>query len=223
MRVRFDDVRLRHASPTSHTAGLFAKSAAMTRCDRYGRDAGRRITSLALVRKLEKSAAAAAPVAKRRPTTRRPPAVKSARRRVPHGELDATDVELIRLLSEDGRLTNRELGRRVGMAEVTVAARIQALVDRQVLGVSAVVDWRAAGYSWDLWIEVSTESGTEYDVGRDLAALDGVQAVYVVFGPYDLVVHAVFQRRENLVEFLNERVSSIRVSSTSVRRSRWRP
>jgi DNA-binding Lrp family transcriptional regulator len=133
-------------------------------------------------------------------------------------ELDGADRQIIELLSQDGRLSNRALAAVIGLTEATVAARIRMLTERRVLGVTAVLDWQAAGYDWDVWLDVEVEVGARsvVEVGDELAAVPGVHSVQTVFGPVDLVVHALLSGREEAVEFISERISAV----SGVRRAR---
>lgn len=127
----------------------------------------------------------------------------------PRRELDEADRRILSLLSADGRLSNRALAAEIGLTEVTVAARIRSLVGRRLLGVSAVVDWRAAGYDWDIWLEIDVRGRVVAEVGAEVLALEGVHAVHSVFGPTDLVVHAMFRDRESTMRFLTETLATV--------------
>lgn len=115
--------------------------------------------------------------------------IEQARRRPP--PLDDVNRRIIELLGVDGRLTNRALADQTGLTETTIAARIRSLTDRNLLGITAVVDWQAAGYNWDFWLCVESADRTLAEVGADLAKVDGVHSVQIVFGPVDFVVHAL--------------------------------
>lgn len=145
----------------------------------------------------------------------RPRLPRSGRARA---ELDTADHRIIELLSHDGRLSNRALAADIGLTEATVAARIRTLADRQILGITAVLDWQAAGYDWDVWLDVEVEVGRRSlaEVGDALTAVPGVHSVHAVFGPVDLAVHALLKDRAEAVEFITERISAV----SGVRRAR---
>jgi Lrp/AsnC family leucine-responsive transcriptional regulator len=63
-------------------------------------------------------------------------------------ELDATNLRLLEELHEDARLSNAELGRRVGLSAPAVAERLGRMQDDGVItGFYAEVDPRALGYA----------------------------------------------------------------------------
>jgi DNA-binding Lrp family transcriptional regulator len=129
------------------------------------------------------------------------------RRRGAH--LDEADNRLIELLSENGRLSNRMLATEVGLTEVTVASRIRNLIDQRMLGVTAMFDWRSAGYVSDLWLAVSVEGRPLQQVAEEIAALQYVHIVLVVFGPVDLVVHLILPGEEHGIEVVTGRISGV--------------
>ena len=61
--------------------------------------------------------------------------------------LDATNIELLRELEADARLSLAELGRRVGLSSPAVADRLERLEEAGVIrGYRAEIDPRALGY-----------------------------------------------------------------------------
>ncbi len=124
-------------------------------------------------------------------------------------DLEVADRRIIELLGGNGRLSNRALAGATGLTEATVAARIRALSARHVLGVTAVLDWQAAGYEWDIWVEVEVAGRSLAATGADLAALDAVHSVQVTFGPVDLLVHALLPTRRDAVRFVADVVGAV--------------
>ena len=86
-------------------------------------------------------------------------------------ELDATNVRLLEELQEDARLTNAELGRRVGLSAPAVAERLARMQDEGVItGFHAAVDPRAVGYSLSAILRIRPaprQLSTVADLARD--------------------------------------------------------
>ena len=60
--------------------------------------------------------------------------------------LDPTDLAIIEILQEDGRINITELGRRVGLSQPAVSERVKRLEERGIIaGYIAVVDLAALG------------------------------------------------------------------------------
>jgi DNA-binding Lrp family transcriptional regulator len=140
-----------------------------------------------------------------KPKTKEPPPV-SRRPAIP---LDEADHRIIELLTADGRASNRLLAAEVDLTEATVATRLRRLVDQRVLGVTAIFDWEAAGYRWDLWLAVVIEGRPPREVAKEVAALPYAHSVSMVLGPFDLIVHVVAPERADVVAFLTEQISGV--------------
>jgi Lrp/AsnC family transcriptional regulator, regulator for asnA, asnC and gidA len=127
----------------------------------------------------------------------------------PDAHLDDADLRIIDTLVHDGRTNSRAMVGVTGLTEETVASRIRSLIERQIIGITAIFDWNAAGYHWDLWLAVECESGPVGSVVKALADLDEVASIYTVFGPTDLVVHVLCTDRAHLLNFLSSTLTQI--------------
>jgi len=61
--------------------------------------------------------------------------------------LDRIDREIIRLLNEDGRMSNAEIARRLGgVPPRSISHRVERLIARDIINVKAIVNPLALGY-----------------------------------------------------------------------------
>ncbi len=116
---------------------------------------------------------------------------------------------MIALLTEDGRLSNRALASAIGLTEPTVAARLRSLYERRILCVTASLDWLAAGYRWDAWLHISVEGRPVKEAARELAAVEGIRQVSVVFGPSDLIALLMLADESDAVDVIADRIGRI--------------
>jgi Lrp/AsnC family transcriptional regulator, regulator for asnA, asnC and gidA len=164
-----------------------------------------------------------------KPVTVRPAGAKAPGgvHRRPLVALDVADQRIIELLAADGRASNRFLAAEVGLTDATVTARLRRLVGQRVLGVTAVFDWEAAGYHWDLWLSVAIEAqtaqvdphrvgttgawafvGIQTDgsntraIAEKLATLPEISLVAVTTGRHHLFVHAASVSRARLSDLV---------------------
>ncbi|MFL5800467.1 MAG: Lrp/AsnC family transcriptional regulator [Roseiflexaceae bacterium] len=100
--------------------------------------------------------------------------------------LDDTDMQILHILQEDGRISNAELSQRVGLAPPTVLRRVKLLEERgYIKGYTAIVDPLALGLTVTAFIFVETQAGCDLDaVGQFLTGLPGVQEVHRVIGEW---------------------------------------
>lgn len=107
-------------------------------------------------------------------------------------KLDAVDREIIFQLSKDGRLSNLELARRVGLTPAPCLRRVQRLEENGVIaGYRAIIHPEAAGRGFCVIMSVEitmTNRQTVEDFETAVAALDEVTEVRRVYGVPDYIV-----------------------------------
>ena len=101
-------------------------------------------------------------------------------------ELDAIDQKIIAILRKDGRATNQELARRLGMAAATVSSLIRRLEAAKAMKVVAVTDFAALGYRVLIAVGVQVQGRPAEQVANEIARLPEVFSVHVVTGARDI-------------------------------------
>jgi len=101
-------------------------------------------------------------------------------------DLDMIDIEILRLLQQDGRISNAELAQRVSLAPPTVLRRVKLLEERgYIKGYTALVDPLALGLTVTAFIFVETTAGSDLQEVNDfLIQLPGVQEVHRMIGEW---------------------------------------
>ena len=122
--------------------------------------------------------------------------------------LDDVSKGIIEQLQQDGRRSYAAIGKVVGLSEAAVRQRVQRLVDAGVMQVVAVTDPMQLGFDRQAMIGV-TVRGALQTVADQLAALDEVDYVVITTGKYDLLVEAVVENEDDLLEPLESRIRSI--------------
>lgn len=106
--------------------------------------------------------------------------------------LDAKDHEIMLHLSQEGRLSNLELARRVGLTPAPCLRRVQRLEEDGVItGYRAVIDPVAAGRGFCVIVSVEismTNSQTVEDFEKAVARLDEVTEVRRLYGVPDYIL-----------------------------------
>lgn len=125
-------------------------------------------------------------------------------------ELDDTDRSIIEMLQRDGRATNQELARRLGIAAATVSSRIRRLEAAKAMKVVAVTDFAAIGYKILLAVGVQVQGRPAEQVAQDLARLPEVFSVHVVTGARDIEILVALHDFEELHSLLLKDVARIK-------------
>ena len=91
--------------------------------------------------------------------------------------LDATDIEIVRLLQDNGRLTHEQIAREVHLSRPAVHERVKRLEGAGVIrGYGAQVDWEAIGLPLTAFVWVRTALSC-HAMGRTILRLTTGTAV----------------------------------------------
>lgn len=106
--------------------------------------------------------------------------------------LDKLDRELLRLLQNDGRLTNAELAQRIGLSPSACFRRLQRLEQSGVIaGYAALLDGAAIGRPTTVFIEVTLDSQGSAALDafeRAVAACPDVLECHLMSGDFDYLL-----------------------------------
>lgn len=133
---------------------------------------------------------------------------------------DKTDIKIVNLLLDDGRMPASEVARRIGdISERAVRYRIDRMVEEGVIQVSAVARPHAFGLTTiaDVWLEV--ESDRILEVARKLAEFDNVSYVACGIGESDVSIQIVAKDTAEIYQFVTEvvrKVPGVRKTTTSI-------
>jgi Lrp/AsnC family transcriptional regulator, regulator for asnA, asnC and gidA len=117
-------------------------------------------------------------------------------------DLDATDREIIRILQSDGRMSNTDIARRIGVTETTIRKRLAALIEGDYVNIVAVPTPKLAGLTVSAILGISVELRSLSAVAQALVELPEVRYCGISTGRYDLMVEAFFADHEHLVGFV---------------------
>jgi len=121
----------------------------------------------------------------------------------PSVRLDATAKRIIELLQEDGRISYAAIAKAVGLSEAAARARVQKLLDSEVMQVVAVTDPTQVGFTRQAMIGVRTE-GDPLKVGDRLAEVREVDYVVTTAGSFDLLVEVVCEDDPHLLDVIRQ-------------------
>ncbi len=116
--------------------------------------------------------------------------------------MDRLDLEILKHLLANGRLSYRQLSEILHVSTTTVASRASRLEKAKVIkGHAALVDFQKLGYELTVVTEILVSKGKLLEMEREIARLPGVCAVYDVTGEIDAIVVSKCRDREELSRF----------------------
>jgi DNA-binding Lrp family transcriptional regulator len=124
-------------------------------------------------------------------------------------EIDQVDRRIIRLLKNDGRRSNAQVAREVGVSEPTVRKRIERLKDAGVLRIIGLLDPAATGFPVYAMILIEVTNSAIRQVGARLAGMERVAYVSYITGPAQIWCEAMLPSNEALYSFLTRELTGI--------------
>jgi len=133
--------------------------------------------------------------------------------------VDQIDREILGIVKTKGRITQRELGREVGLSPNAAGARLQRLIEAKVIvGFEAKVDHVALGRPIEASIDVWLADGVERAPLIELVADDErVVECFHLTGPLDFRIRARVASAEDLNTLLDRMRSEGGVRQTDSR------
>lgn len=126
------------------------------------------------------------------------------------GHLDDIDRKILRLLAQDGRISNQRLAEQVNLSFMLCWNRVKALEDMGIIsGYAAILDQRALGMPDIVIIEVTLDHHDEGILNRFGEALSGLPEVmeaYLVTGDYDYLIKVAVTGTEGYERFLRQKL-----------------
>lgn len=114
-------------------------------------------------------------------------------------KLDATAKRIIELLQIDGRTSYAAIAKEVGLSEGGVRARVQRLLDAEIMQIVAVTDPVQVGFHRQAMIGVKSR-GDLLATGNAIAAIDEVDYVVTTAGSFDVMVEVVCEDDDQLLD-----------------------
>lgn len=131
---------------------------------------------------------------------------------VRYPELDQIDLEILRLVGSNGRMTNAEIAEAVGVAPSTCLTRMRNLIQSGVIkGFNAEIAPAALGLELEALISVTLRAGARSNLATFMKQMrEHPQVVQVFFlgGNEDFIVHVAVKNSDEVREFVLEQLSN---------------
>jgi Lrp/AsnC family leucine-responsive transcriptional regulator len=127
--------------------------------------------------------------------------------------LDEVDAQILRILQRDGRTTNAELARRVGLSPPSVLQRVRKLEECGLIkGYMALIDQEKVGFKLQVIAMVSLALHQEQPIERfrqEVAEIEEVLECLHVSGDFDFLLKVVVPDMSSYEKLVREKLSSI--------------
>lgn len=125
--------------------------------------------------------------------------------------IDDIDMQILGELQQDGRMTNVELARKVGLTAPPCLRRVRALEEAGAIkSYHAVVDPAMLGYTITVFAMVSLKSQAEADLKAfqdHVASLPDVRECHMLNGEIDFILKVVARDLQSFQQFLTSKLT----------------
>ena len=123
--------------------------------------------------------------------------------------MDDFDKNIIDILESDGRASNAEIARKIGVSEGTIRRRLKKLIENKTISVLAISDPRQMGYEFEALVGIQVDPGLVEPVAEAITKLTDTKWVSITTGTYDVFAWVILPTAEALGKFLRNRIGEI--------------
>ena len=123
--------------------------------------------------------------------------------------LDDLDLEIVRILSGDGRASYSEISKAVGVSVSTVRNRIKNMRDTGVLHLNVWLDPYRSGLGVNATLLLDVKAGQLEEVTAFLVGLDETGYVATLTGSHDVLVDVFCRDIPHLSQFIHKHIQAI--------------
>ena len=123
--------------------------------------------------------------------------------------VDAMDCRIIELLQEDGRMSNTDMARQLGVSESTVRLRLNRLIEEKFLQIVAVSDPIKLGFDMVGDIRIHVDIKKMDSIIKELSKLKALWFIVNTTGKTDIVTEFVVRSLDELNDLLFNKINKI--------------
>lgn len=128
--------------------------------------------------------------------------------------LDEVDVQILATLQEDGRITNADLAKKVGLSPPSVLQRVRTLEKAGLIrGYHAILDHERLGLRITAMVMIQLSLHQEQPIERFRRGVQDIPEItecYHVSGDFDFLLKVIVRDMRSYEIFLREKLSKIK-------------
>ena len=133
---------------------------------------------------------------------------RAGERKPPGVGLDDVSKAIIEHLQTDGRRSYAAIAKSVGLSEAAVRARVQRLLDSEVMQIVAVTDPLQIGFTRQAMVGIRAKGDMRLVADR-LTEMPEVSYVVTTAGSFDLIIEVVCEDDDELLDLLSRRIRTL--------------
>ncbi|HBC7430087.1 MULTISPECIES: Lrp/AsnC family transcriptional regulator [Providencia] len=127
-------------------------------------------------------------------------------------KLDKIDIQILKLLQEDGRLNNAEIAKRVFLSPPACWKRLKTLEQSAIKHYQAVIEPKSIGYNFYAFMNITLDLHSEESMKRfekEILKVDNVIICHNISGRYDYLLQLVVKDMDDFHHISMEKIRSI--------------
>jgi Lrp/AsnC family transcriptional regulator for asnA, asnC and gidA len=124
-------------------------------------------------------------------------------------KLDQIDCKMIRLLQKDGRISNTDIAKKVGISEATVRSRLNRLIKEKIIQIVAVSDPLILGFQIVGNIRIHVDIKKMNSIIKELKKIKALWFIVQSTGGTGIDTEFVVKSLEELNELIFDRINKI--------------
>lgn len=115
-------------------------------------------------------------------------------------DLDKTDMGILKLLQEEGRLNNAEIAKRVFLSPPACWKRLKALEKGVIKNYRAIIDPKHLGFNFYAFMNITLDLHSEDNMAhfeQEIMKIDNVISCHNISGRYDYMLQLVVKDMED--------------------------
>ncbi len=124
-------------------------------------------------------------------------------------DIDSTDSAMISLLQKDGRISNTEIGKKLGISESTVRLRLKRLIEEEIVQIVAVSNPFKLGFKLTGNIYIDVEMKKIHSVLEKLKTLKGLWYIILTTGISNINAEFIVKDQDELNDLIYNKISKI--------------
>ena len=120
--------------------------------------------------------------------------------------LDDLDHKIIDVLGKDARVSNRKIAASLSVTEGTIRGRIKRLQEENYIRFTAITNPAHLGNPRLVLIGILAVQSSVRDLAQAVADIDGIRAVVITLGRFDILAVGLFDEIEMALEVANNSI-----------------
>lgn len=119
--------------------------------------------------------------------------------------MDITDIKILKILQTDGRISMKDLGKRVSLSAPAVTERVKRLEEAGIIsGYKAVINPKKLGRKIDVFINVDMKPDKHRKFIEFVKTNNNIIECHHVTGPYCMIIKASLDEMSSLEELIGK-------------------